>query len=819
MNNPASHRVIVIGAGISGLACACELRQRGYKVLVLEARTRPGGRLKSTRLRVPQDAVSKSAAVSNGNARSRKSGGEKAKKSKSDEADSHGVLVDIGGALIHGVEENPLATLVQESLGLPTQNVQETLLMTDNGWPVDAKEDERVAQTFDDTIEEAFRRVESVKNTAVQNSKAKAPRQGQDLDPASSFESVLRQVWEERAVVPDELLMWYQSNLELSCGASLDQLGWEWNEDEAYGFEGDHVALASSWKPVVETLARSLDILYKSVVESVQIVHPRESRNGKAPPAAKPSVGTSSVVPAKKRPRLVTRAHKVVSKILPRVPTIMLGAASMPSRQSRRLRGEDSILRRSVRSTKGRFEDRFTMDMPEPDTKPKAITHSQIDERKKKRLQPSEPVNARSEPTQSIVRVTLQNGKVVEADSVVCTLPLAMLQQRTILFDPPLSEVKQKAIDELGAGLLNKCALSFSSAFWPDSDFLGLADRTHSYLVLNVHKYTKQPILIFMYGGSFAATVEDWDDGEIVDDCLRVLGRICSVKRVPDPLDYHATRWGQEMHSGMSFTYIPPGVKGMENLQTISEPSLDSSGQWPILQFAGEHTTKFHPSTIHGAFLSGIREAYRLDCAVDPEGVDSLVFNDEELYQPTFSVPKDKKAAAASTTTTVSSVAKPTAVVERSTSTNGSGTRSRRGRRSAACVTRLRPRPKPMPPRSAAASPQESPVTSRPKSERKQFGRLSKSGNGVNGGRGNTTDKADTDALEDRILLRSFESYGTDFEFIRQQTLPVYGSDHQRSLSQVRERCRNLQRDSKKVGNPSKAARIRKTWFSHDGSS
>ena len=122
-----------------------------------------------------------------------------------------------------------------------------------------------------------------------------------------------------------------------------------------------------------------------------------------------------------------------------------------------------------------------------------------------------------------------------------------------------------------------------------------------------------------------------------------------------------------------------------------------------------------------------------------------------------------------------------------------------------------------MPPRSAAASPQESLVALRPKSERKQFGRLSKSGNGVNGGR--STDKADLDALEDRILLRSFESYGTDFEFIRQQTLPVYGSDHQRSLSQVRERCRKLQRDSKKVRNPSKAARIRKTWFSHDGSS
>ncbi len=29
--------------------------------------------------------------------------------------------------------------------------------------------------------------------------------------------------------------------------------------------------------------------------------------------------------------------------------------------------------------------------------------------------------------------------------------------------------------------------------------------------------------------------------------------------------------------------------------------------------FAGEHTTKYHPSTVHGAWLTGLREATRLD--------------------------------------------------------------------------------------------------------------------------------------------------------------------------------------------------------------
>jgi phytoene dehydrogenase-like protein len=45
-----SNHVIVIGSGVSGLACARELVQQGYEVLVVEARNRVGGRLKGESL-------------------------------------------------------------------------------------------------------------------------------------------------------------------------------------------------------------------------------------------------------------------------------------------------------------------------------------------------------------------------------------------------------------------------------------------------------------------------------------------------------------------------------------------------------------------------------------------------------------------------------------------------------------------------------------------------------------------------------------------------------------------------------------------------
>lgn len=66
-------RIIVIGAGVSGLACSQELKQRGYDVLVIEARSRVGGRLKGESLEMGGGAPG--------------------------ELNFH---VDVGGALIHG---------------------------------------------------------------------------------------------------------------------------------------------------------------------------------------------------------------------------------------------------------------------------------------------------------------------------------------------------------------------------------------------------------------------------------------------------------------------------------------------------------------------------------------------------------------------------------------------------------------------------------------------------------------------------------------------------------------------------------------------
>lgn len=356
-----------------------------------------------------------------------------------------------------------------------------------------------------------------------------------------------------------------------------------------------------------------------------------------------------------------------------------------------------------------------------------------------------------------------------------------------------------------------KCALSFRQVFWPNSDFLGLADRSNSYLVLNIHRINGEPVLVFMYGGSFAKSMEDWHDQDIVSDCLRVLGRICQVKPVPKPIDYHITRWGKELFSEMAFTYIPPGVPAKENLRAMSQPILDFAGEKPVLQFAGEHTTPFHPSTIHGAFLSGIREAYRLDCAVDPDGMDGLVFSEDDVYEPTFKLPSQKKASSAIPTETVENSREMMLDSSRSH-------RSRRGRRSAACVMRFHPQPMD----STLQNANQIGISSDNMNlqNRYRFGRLSKSKALTSSvaeirGEEKLNDCTALEALEDRTLIRCMESFGNDYEYICDIALPIYGDERARNLPQIRQRCRKLLQQRKKLAGWSRASKkIRKLWFS-----
>lgn len=72
---------------------------------------------------------------------------------------------------------------------------------------------------------------------------------------------------------------------------------------------------------------------------------------------------------------------------------------------------------------------------------------------------------------------------------------------------------------------------------------------------------------------------------------------------VPDPIQTVCTRWGKDDHFLGSYSHIAVGASGSD-YDTLAE----SVGNGRIF-FAGEATSRQYPATMHGAFLSGLREA------------------------------------------------------------------------------------------------------------------------------------------------------------------------------------------------------------------
>ncbi|WOH14075.1 hypothetical protein DCAR_0933591 [Daucus carota subsp. sativus] len=201
-------------------------------------------------------------------------------------------------------------------------------------------------------------------------------------------------------------------------------------------------------------------------------------------------------------------------------------------------------------------------------------------------------------------------GKQYQADMVLCTVPLGVLKKGTIEFVPELPQRKRDAISRLGFGLLNKVAILFPYDFWGgEIDTFGhlteeSSTRGEFFLFYSYSSVSGGPLLIALVAGEAAIKFEQMSPIEAVNKVLEVLKGIFNPKgiAVPEPLQAVCTRWGQDHFTYGSYSYVAIGSSG-DDYDVLAE-SVDGR-----LFFAGEATNKQYPATMHGAFLSGMREA------------------------------------------------------------------------------------------------------------------------------------------------------------------------------------------------------------------
>lgn len=201
--------------------------------------------------------------------------------------------------------------------------------------------------------------------------------------------------------------------------------------------------------------------------------------------------------------------------------------------------------------------------------------------------------------------VRLAGGARLAASRVVVTVPLGVLQSGAIRFAQALSPKRQRAIDRLEMGNLNKLWLRFDRVAWPDDvdwiEWLGpQAGRWAQWVSLA--RGLNVPVLLAFHGGRMAEAMDDLPDADAVGQAHDAL-RAMFGSAFPAPVAAQKSGWSRDPLSRGAYSFTPVGAvpKMRRHL---------SGADWGgALWFAGEACSRDHFGTVHGAHLSGLAVA------------------------------------------------------------------------------------------------------------------------------------------------------------------------------------------------------------------
>lgn len=251
---------------------------------------------------------------------------------------------------------------------------------------------------------------------------------------------------------------------------------------------------------------------------------------------------------------------------------------------------------------------------------------------------------------ESSIQIECSDETIYECDHLICTLPLGVLKKYHMnIFQPLLNRRKVECIESMAFGTVGKIYVEFSKPFW-DKDWEGISflwkpeqlkqivteDSTNSKWmkkIIGFYTVSFQPnILCGWISGNAARKMELVSDEEFEAGVKRVLKMFFKSQinyEVKNIIRYIAcsnynmnvfvivvnffrTKWNSNPHFFGSYTYYSLKSDAFgTSTSTLAEPVLNNKSE-PLIQFAGEATSKHYYSTVHGAISTGWREAQRL---------------------------------------------------------------------------------------------------------------------------------------------------------------------------------------------------------------
>jgi monoamine oxidase len=207
--------VIIIGAGVAGLAAAQRLTAKGAKVLILEARNRIGGRVwTDSRL---------------------------------------GFALEMGAQWIHGTKNNPIATLAkQNNLSTRITDFERVTTFTEQG-EISARLEQEIERHFEDLTER------------IDNHPSRDDSSQNLRNTINAVKPSLRL----NAMQDRNLEYSINANIEHEYGEDVENLSTQFYDD-ADEDEGDDLIIQKGYGQIPQILARGQEIRFETIVSSVE---------------------------------------------------------------------------------------------------------------------------------------------------------------------------------------------------------------------------------------------------------------------------------------------------------------------------------------------------------------------------------------------------------------------------------------------------------------------------------------------------------------------------------------------------------------------
>ncbi|CAF0922135.1 unnamed protein product [Brachionus calyciflorus] len=223
------------------------------------------------------------------------------------------------------------------------------------------------------------------------------------------------------------------------------------------------------------------------------------------------------------------------------------------------------------------------------------------------------------------------NENVVLCEKIILTVSLGFLKENIKTLIDPISYVpleKLEVIERQGYGTVNKIILEYETPFWDDNletinliwsdmDRENLFDRL-DHVNFDVKKRWFEDVCSFEPSINYDNVLIGWicgnsyheslSDEEIINECTLNLGKFFN-KEIPKAKNVFRSKWNSNPLFNGSYSFYSYGSQP-DDIDILARPLITENGA--VIYFAGEATHPEFYSTVHGAYLSGIRESNRI---------------------------------------------------------------------------------------------------------------------------------------------------------------------------------------------------------------